>query len=392
MSPDLSRLVNDHRVVVCVGSGGVGKTTVAASVAVRAAAEGKKALVVTIDPARRLANSLGLESLGNVEARISPDRFARAGVELRGELHAMMLDVKRTSDDMITRYAPSKEQAELILKNRFYQTTSTVLAGSQEYMAMEKLYELHEDGDYDLIVLDTPPTAHALDFLDAPNRLLDVFGSDALKWIATPAVAAGRVGLKAVGLGGGYLVKQISKFTGLETLQGLAQFLLAMRGMYDGFKERAARVKGLLGSEETTFVLVTAPSGMTLDEARYFYTVLRQNEMPVGTVVVNRVQPDWRKATGDADLSVQALSAHFHQDLARRLARTVEEQLAVAESDTRHVQELVEALEPDTHLRLVPVFGEDVHDLGGLHRMGRYLFDHAGDVPAQAMPFSERAD
>ena len=386
MSDALDRVLKGRRLVVCVGSGGVGKTTVAASLAVRAALEGQRALVVTIDPARRLANSLGLETLGNVATRISAERFARAGLEPKGELHAMMLDIKRTSDDMISRRAATREQAETIFQNRFYQTFSTVLAGSQEYMAMEKLAELHERTDFDVIVLDTPPTAHALDFLDAPTRLLDAFGNENLKWIATPAVAAGRLGMKAIGLGGGYVARQIAKFTGLETLQALAEFLLTMRGMYEGFKDQAAAVKALLGSAETTFVLVTAPSGMTMDEARYFYTVLRQNEMPVGTVVVNRVHPNWSRATGGADLSAGALAPTFGDDLAARLAGTVDEQLRLAAADGVRIGALREALDPATLLRAVPIFGGDVHDLAGLAEMGGYLFEGTGVLPAAALP------
>jgi anion-transporting ArsA/GET3 family ATPase len=381
----LDALLNARRVAVCVGSGGVGKTTVAASLAFRAALEGQKALVVTIDPARRLANSLGLEHLGNVEARIGPERFSRAGLEPKGELWAMMLDVKRTSDDVIARHATSREQAEKIYKNRFYQTASTVLAGSQEYMAMEKLYEIHEEDRFDLVVLDTPPTAHALDFLDAPNRLLDVFGNESLRWIATPAVAAGKVGMRAVGLGGGYLVRQISKFTGVETLQALAEFLMSMQGMYEGFKDRAAKVKALLASQDTTFVLVTAPGTMTLDEARYFYTLLQQNDMPVGAVVVNRVHPDWTGAAG-GDVGAEGLAADYGPDLAGRLAETLAEQHVLAEADRGEIATLAGELEDSTLLRLVPVFDRDVHDLAGLATMARCLFDGDGAPASQALP------
>ena len=226
----LAKMLVERRVVVCVGPGGVGKTTVAATVALRAAIEGKRVLVVTIDPARRLANSLGLERLGNVEARIGAEHFARSCITPKGELWAMMLDVKRTSDDLVARHSTSPEQAERIYGNRFYQTASTVLAGSQEYLAMEKLYDLHEEERFDLVVLDTPPTANALDFLDAPNRVLDVLSNDSLRWLATPAVAAGKVGVRAVGMGSGYFIRQISKFAGVETLQALAEFLISMLG------------------------------------------------------------------------------------------------------------------------------------------------------------------
>lgn len=385
MSQTLRELVRDRRVIVCVGSGGVGKTTIAASIALHAAMEGRRALVVTIDPARRLANSMGLANLGNVESRIGPERFAREGLEPKGELYALMLDVKRTCDEMISRHATSKEQADKIFKNRFYQTTSTVLAGSHEYMAMEKLYELHDGGQFDLLVLDTPPTTSALDFLDAPNRLTDAFGNDALKWIATPAVAAGKVSMKAFGLGGGYLARQISKFTGVETLSGVAEFLLSMRGMYDGFKERAAHVKALLSSSETSFVLITSPNQMTIDEARFFYRVLRQNEAPVGAVVVNRVRPNWPAAVGKP-LDLPHLSASFEANLAERLVLTVEEQVSLARADGDQIALLRDSVEEQTLVCLVPVLSVDIHDLRGLQRVARYLFDQTGDIPRSALP------
>ncbi|RMG21022.1 MAG: ArsA family ATPase [Deltaproteobacteria bacterium] len=376
----------ERRIVVCVGSGGVGKTTVAASIGVRAARMGLKALVVTIDPARRLANSLGLESLGNVETRIGDDRFRRAGLEVKGELWAMMLDVKRTSDELISRSAPSREQAEKIFRNRFYQTFSTVLAGSQEYMAMEKLAELHERGGFDLVILDTPPTAHALDFLEAPNKLIDVFGNDSLRWLATPALAAGKIGMRALGFGSGYLVRQLSKFTGIETLQALAEFLLSMRGMYDTFKERASTVKALLTSDETRFVLVTAPAALPMDEARYFLSVLRQYEIPVGAVVVNRIHPDWDAAVGEEQLTAAALRRYFEPSLAERLALTLEEQRALAAADRRQVMALRSWLEEAIPIRCAPSFGADIHDLEGLDALGAYLFDGRGVVPPAALP------
>src|SRR5512146_210494 len=184
------------RVAVCVGSGGVGKTTVAAALGVQRALDGGRVLVCTIDPARRLANALGLESLGNVEARVPQDRFRDAGLEPRGQLFAMMLDVKRTWDDLVARHAPDEARQQRIYRNRIYQQLSSALAGSQEYMAMEKLYELATERDYDLIVLDTPPTAHALDFLEAPDRILDFLGNATARTLLAPAFTAGKLGMR----------------------------------------------------------------------------------------------------------------------------------------------------------------------------------------------------
>ncbi|MDF1563703.1 MAG: ArsA family ATPase [Deltaproteobacteria bacterium] len=393
MSDRLGPAIEGRSVVVCVGSGGVGKTTVAASIALRAAQEGKRALVVTIDPARRLASSMGVSALGNVGTRISAERLAVSGVEASGELEALMLDVKRTCDELILRHAPSRDQADDILHNRFYQTASTVLAGSQEYMGMEKLYELHSSGAYDLIVLDTPPTTNALEFLEAPNRLLDAFGNDALKWIATPAVAAGRIGMQAMGLGSGYLVRQLSKLTGVETLQALAEFLLSMRGMYDGFKDRAAEVKALLSSEQAAFVLVTSPKLMVLDEARYFYGVLHQNDIHVPAIVVNRVEPDWTGAAG-LDTSAEgfsdaSLTTLFGAQCVAPIRKTLEEQQLRARADAEQARGLFADLEQDVARVLVPTLLDDIHDLAGLASLATYLFDLERPLPAQALPVLE---
>ena len=203
----LALSLRGKRIAVCVGSGGVGKTTVAAAIALARAAEGGKALVCTIDPARRLANALGLASLGNVESRVPDHAFREAGLRPAGELFAMMLDVKRTWDDLVARHAPDRARRERIYQNRLYQQLSGALGGSQEFMAMEKLYELATERDYDLVVLDTPPTAHALDFLDAPDRILDFLGNETARALLLPALSAGKLGLRVFQLGGAYVAR-----------------------------------------------------------------------------------------------------------------------------------------------------------------------------------------
>src|SRR5512143_1756857 len=238
--------VAGKRIAVCVGPGGVGKTTLAAAVALQRALEGGRVLVCTIDPARRLANALGLETLGNVEAHVPAHKFREAGLAPRGQLFAMMLDVKRTWDDLVARHAPDRARQERIYKNRIYQQLSSALAGSQEYMAMEKLYELATERDYDLIVLDTPPTAHALDFLEAPDRILDFLGNETARKLFSPAVGATRLGARIFQLGGSYVARTLSRFTGSDVLRDVGEFLGQFQGMYDGFKERASAVRSLL--------------------------------------------------------------------------------------------------------------------------------------------------
>ena len=256
------RPLEDRKIICCVGSGGVGKTTTAAALALRAAMEGKRALVLTIDPARRLANSLGLQELGNAETRIDPAHFAEAKLSPRGEMWAMMLDLKRAWDELVRRDARSPEQAEAILGNKIYQTLSTAMAGSLEYIAMEKVYELYSSGRFDVIVLDTPPTSSALDFLHAPDRVLDVLDNNAMRLVLGPMLKAGRLGLRMLVKPSGLVLRTLARFTGSDFLGDLAQFMVAFEGMYEGFKDRASQVKALLSSNRTAFVFSTLCAGL----------------------------------------------------------------------------------------------------------------------------------
>ena len=360
-----------RRIAVCVGPGGVGKTTVAASLALGAALDGARVLVCTIDPARRLANALGLGALGNVESRVPDHKFAEAGLRPRGELHAMMLDVKRTWDDLVTRHAADAARRERILRNRLYQQMSSALAGSQEYMAMEKLYELATDRDYDFLVLDTPPTAHALDFLDAPERILDFLGNETARALLAPAAAAGRLGLRLAQLGGGYIAKTLARFTGQAMLADLGEFLQSFQGMYDGFKERAAAVRSLLSQPEVGFVLVTSPSPVAIEEVLAFHDRLHAESMPIAGLVANRVTPDlWPGGPlPGADELGRALGVAGAADpgLADRLARTLAEHQALAAADRRALERLLGVLEAPSVV--VPRLESDVHDLAGLATM-----------------------
>ncbi len=356
-----------RRLQVCVGSGGVGKTTLAATIAVAAAAEGKKTLVCTIDPAKRLGSALGLGRLGNVETEVAPELLRAAGLEPRGRLFAMMLDLKRSWDDLIAAYARSPEQRDRIYANRYYQQLSSAVAGSQEYVAVEKLYELALQRDYDQIVLDTPPTAHALDFLDAPKRVLDFLDNDAAKWLLTPALTAGKMGLSILGFGGGRLVKGISRFTGLETLRELADFMLSLSGMYEGFKDRAARVKALLSGPEASFVLVTSPQPLTVGEALFFHEQLGKYGLHVGAVIANRVSPP----TGAPEEAALARAlAGVPPELAGRLRE------AIADADTlwRNDQEQIERLRKQGLSPICLARREtDVHDLPALKSLAEEL-------------------
>ncbi len=351
------------RVLVCVGAGGVGKTSVAAALGLARALEGGKVLVCTIDPARRLASALGLDALGNAETRVPDEAFAAAGLRPRGQLFAMMLDVKRTWDDLVARHAPTAERRDRILRNRLYQQMSAALAGSQEYMATEKLYELATDRDYDLIVLDTPPTAHALDFLDAPDRILDFLGDDQAPLLLSPARGA-RLGFRLAQLGGSIVVKTLARFTGADMLHDLGDFLASFHGMYEGFKARAAAVHELLARPTTGFVMVTSPSVRAVAEARSLHDRLASEGMPIAGVVANRVTaslwPAGRPRPGEAALA--AALGVTDAGLAPGLALAIEENERMAAFDAVVVAPLLAAA---PHA-VVPRLPGDVHDLAGL--------------------------
>jgi anion-transporting ArsA/GET3 family ATPase len=357
----LAEALGKKGVVVCVGPGGVGKTTLAAALALQGAALGRRSLVCTIDPARRLASALGLTELGNVARPISQGELQAAGITLQAPVQAMMLDMKQSWDELIAR-SSTEEQKERILSNRFYQSLSSALAGSQEYIALEKLWELHSTGEHDVVVLDTPPTAQALDFLEAPARVLDFFGTDAARWFLTPAL---RGATRLFGLGGNLISRTLSRVVGGQTLTDLAAFLLAISGMNESFRERARAVRALLASDETVVVLVTGPSAERREEAVRFHHTLREQGLSVAAVVVNQVH----EGLLPEDV---AAAARLSEPLRGKLQTTLLEANALAEADKQGVRALAQAVAP-TPLLTVPRFPGDVHDLSALWRAGAYL-------------------
>ena len=374
-------LLEGKQICICAGSGGVGKTTTAAAVAMGMASRGKKVAVLTIDPAKRLANSLGLSELGNEETLVEPQRFAEAGVEMHGELWAMMLDAKRTFDDVVERHAPDEQTRDRILQNRIYKEISNAMAGSQEYMAMEKVYELHQEARYDLLVLDTPPTRHALDFIEAPERMTRFIEGKSLQFFLRP----GRFGVKMLGRSGGILFSALKRITGIDLLQDLSEFFQSFADMAEGFSERAQRVKELLGDRRTTFMLVTAPERDPIDEAFYFWRRLKEAKLPFGGFVINKVHPDYVKSAVDIDTDrlVPELERSLDgtagaADLAGRVAENFQNYELLAERDRQNMELLTERVSEDCVLE-VPYFDEDVHDIGGLALVNRYLFADAAE-------------
>ncbi len=288
----LSPLLRDRSIVICCGSGGAGKTTTSAAIALAGALAGLRTCVVTIDPARRLADALGVGLLTNEPKRIEGS--------WSGELYAVMLDAKRTFDDLVERYSAGPDQAERILSNRLYRNLTSALSGTQEYMAAEKLYELNASGAFDLVVVDTPPTRNALDFLDAPGRLTRFLENRVFRLLLMPT----RMSLKALTVATQALLRTISKVAGAEIVEDAMAFFRAFEGMEEGFRERARGVEALLSDPGTAFLLVAVPRRDSVAEARFFADRLAEAHQPVAALVVNRLHPDFR--SGEAALSVPA--------------------------------------------------------------------------------------
>ncbi len=374
---DLSRVLDTHRVIVCVGSGGVGKTTTSAALAVHAAAQGRRVLCLTIDPAKRLAESLGLGELRGSEQRVSPELFEAHGLTLRGSLSAMMLDMKHTFDDLIAGHASSPAQRDRILANRLYQYVSTSLAGTQEYMAMEKLHAVRHDGRFDLIVLDTPPTTNALDFLDAPQKLVGAIDSPVMRWFVDTLDTSNGLGL--VGRGAAFVLKGLGRFTGAEFLQNVGQFVNELNSLFGGFRERAAAVYDDLKSKDVAFVIVTSPSPLTVAEAIYFTRKLREYAIEPRAMVVNRVHrapepgPDDEARTELFDfLAARHVSVEPNALLARMQLAT-EDARTLARRDSQGLKRLRQSIGEDLPYVEVPAFDRDVHDLRALARVSEYL-------------------
>ncbi|NUT94613.1 MAG: ArsA family ATPase [Saccharothrix sp.] len=366
---DVDALLDDPatRVLVCCGSGGVGKTTTAAALAVRAAERGRRTVVLTIDPARRLAQSLGLRELDNHPREVKVDGFAP-----KGELHAMMLDMRRTFDDMVWQHA-GRERAEQILANPFYQTISTSFSGTQEYMAMEKLGQLVARDEWDLIVVDTPPSRSALDFLDAPQRLSTVLDGKLIRLLSAPARAGGLGLRKIVGAGFGLFTKAVSTIVGGQLLQDASTFVQAFDSMFGGFRQRAQATYDLLRSPGTGFLVVAAAEPDALREAGYFVDRLSAEDMPVTGLVANRTHPVLASLPAPGALAAaEKLERSGDAPLAAAVLRVHADRVAVADRERRLLARFTRA-HPAVPLVGVPALPTDVHDLDGLHEIGRRL-------------------
>jgi anion-transporting ArsA/GET3 family ATPase len=368
---DTRTLVNERRLIICCGSGGVGKTTAAAALGVLAAKEGRRVLVLTIDPARRLAQAMGLASLSH-----DPQPIA---LDAPGTLAAMMLDSKRTFDTLIETHAPNEEVKQAIYENTYYQHLSTSLAGSREFMAMEKVYELADLASYDLLIVDTPPAQHALDFLDAPQRLLDLFDGALVNLLLQPYRVAGRLGFDLFRRSSGQLLRIFEKLTGYQVLADLSDFFLAFSGMFDGFKDRSKRVMDMLRATDTGFLLICAPEAGSLAQIDGFFARLEADDLPVAGLIVNRMHaaeavddPNSYALTNTDGERLAEVTSSQTRPLLERLVQAYREHVLLAVLDQAAVAS-TRVAQLTSGVLTVPHFNRDLHSIEDLEAFADVL-------------------
>ncbi|MBI2705563.1 MAG: ArsA family ATPase [Actinobacteria bacterium] len=384
----LEALLATREIVITCGSGGVGKTTTAAALAAMAAAHtGGKVLVLTVDPAKRLANALGLEQFGNIETSVPAELFEAAGVEARGELWAAMLDTKQSWDELVKRHARDQQTREQILANPLYQNVTGKFVQSHDYIAMERLYEIHTSGRYDLIVVDTPPTRNALDFLEAPERMADFFSSRLLRWLIAPYRSRMLTAMSKP------FYSVADRILGSQFLQDIAEFFVLFQSMYDGFVQRARAVERLLEDHRTTFVVVSTLEAAPVREADFFIKALDRKGFHLGAVVLNKVLPDYFLDEGvtqsarllNADAAkvaaqlppvvakvdgIEAPPGREQENLERVLREVGESFLNYRVVATREAEQQAELAAVTDVVATAPFFDRDIYDVDGLLRLG----------------------
>ncbi|HWF80677.1 MAG TPA: ArsA family ATPase [Streptosporangiaceae bacterium] len=384
----IDKLIDDRRtrIIVCCGSGGVGKTTIAAAIGLRAAERGRHVVVLTVDPARRLAQSMGLTVLDNTPRPVPGVGASNAAEQAAdgsradppGSMHAMMLDMKRTFDEIVEAHA-DPDRAAQILANPFYQSLSSSFAGTQEYMAMEKLGQLRRADEWDLIVVDTPPSRSALDFLDAPQRLSRFLDGRLLRLLVAPAKLSGRTGLRVLNAGFGMVTGVVTKIIGSQVLRDVQTFVSAMDTMFGGFRERAEYTYRLLRTPGTAFLVIAAPEHDALREASYFVERLERDGMPLAGLVLNRIHrsPAARLSAARSLAAVEALQGLPDGEssaLAVTALRLHAERMRQAATE-RRLAERFTAAHPLVPVARIPAQPEDVHDLDGLRLIGTAFSD-----------------
>jgi anion-transporting ArsA/GET3 family ATPase len=380
MPETLDQLVMTRRVLVAVGAGGVGKTTTAAALGVAAASRGRRVLCLTIDPARRLAEALGLERMSADEQTIAPDLFEAVDLPMKGSLTAMMLDTKKTFDELVLKHSSSPERAKKLLDNKLYQYVSTSLAGTQEYMAMEKLVAVQRDPRFDLVILDTPPTSNALDFLDAPGRLVEAVDSPTMRWFVQAFESTGKVSFNLLARSAAVVLRALGRITGGGFLAAMAEFITELNDLFGGFKQRAQMVESSLRSPEVSFVLVTSPAPVSLEEAVFFSERLVRANMARGAFVVNRFRlpPLWTDAPpgdGDAAGAIAAHGLHLEEGAPQRVVRAHADAVRLARRDAANVKSMNERASDPVPIVRVPELASDVHDLKNLRDIAEMLMN-----------------
>lgn len=359
MTAALMDIIASKRLVVCCGGGGVGKTTISAAIGLMAARAGKKTLVLTIDPAKRLAGALGVESL------TARPQLINIGERAPGSLHATQLDAKRTFDGIIERFSPDEGTRDAIMGNPLYKQLSSMIAGSQEYMAMEKLYELSQEQEWDLMVLDTPPARNAMDFLDAPQKMVRAITDSVLKYFIRPSVVAGRLGTRAFGGISKRLISTLGRFAGVQFIHEVFDLVNSTVSLLDGFRDRAEATEKLLKEESTSFIIITSPRPAATADANRFRERIAKHGLPLSGCIVNRVHPSFIKNDNAiARLRKEAISSG--NQLALAIVENAERYQRLHYVDQNEI-ELLRAVIP--HCLTIPLLPQDVCDLEGLEQM-----------------------
>ena len=380
----LTDLLEEKKVIICCGSGGVGKTSIAAALAIKGAMMGKKTMALTIDPAKRLADSLGLKPKGNEETPIPLKNLGLIPGQDSGSLHAMLLDRRASWDELVVKYAPNEEIGKNILNNQFYKSLSHTFAGSQEYLAMEKLYDLYINRKYDLIIVDTPPTKHTLDFLEVPQRMTDFLDRKIIKWFMLPYFSAGRLGLKLLGKTGLFIFRRLEDATGIYVLKDISEFFLNLSSMIDGTIERMRKTSEVLRNKQTAFFLITSPEASVLAEANYFLRRVKELNIPLAAVIINKVNVVPDGIVNDNGLrEIKALVKErwgLEKGLGERLVDNFLQFQLLARADKKRIQSFKQTL-PSNQIMIyqVPCLEKDLHAINGLLTLNQYLFAGGGN-------------
>jgi anion-transporting ArsA/GET3 family ATPase len=376
-------LINESRIIVCVGSGGVGKTTTSAAIALASALSGKKTLCITVDPAKRLKDSLGISTLGSEIIKIDiPDSFiASSSSNQTGSLHAVMLDSALQFERILSRYAPSEEIKNSIKRSPFFTNTVMSFTGSHEYMGMEMLYEVYEKNEYDLIVLDTPPTVHAIDFLDASRRMENMFENKMFRLFVSTSRSVGRAGLQFLKWHS-FILRGISRLIGKKTFTDILDFVFSFNEMYDGFRERAARVKSFLQSSDVSFVIIAVPDHSSIEDALFFQKRLDMEKIHCRGFLINKIKDlaykdgseFFSSLKSDKILGTASPAENISPD---RMSKHIEWALnyyyRTAKNEMQNLEKLSSRIGNEKFIKKIPMFFMDIHDLNGLFQFAKFF-------------------